>query len=155
VTSLGVDRDVVIVACAISAGIHAALTPEHFDEGVGAGGGFLVAAVVLGVLAVVLTRRRAPAVALLASALVFAGLIASYVLAITNGVPLLHPEVEPVETLAVVTKAIEAVGIVAAVRALRLPIPTPAPIPPALTALIGIFSALVTLAVAGGHGGSA
>ena len=37
---LELERDTVIVACAVSAGIHAALTPEHFDEGFGAGAGF-------------------------------------------------------------------------------------------------------------------
>ena len=34
-------RDVVILACAISAGIHGALVPDHFDEGDGAGLGFV------------------------------------------------------------------------------------------------------------------
>ena len=40
--------DVVILACAISAGIHGALVPTHFDEGAGAGAGFLLATVVAG-----------------------------------------------------------------------------------------------------------
>jgi drug/metabolite transporter (DMT)-like permease len=108
----------VILACAISAGIHAALAPEHFEETVGAGAGFAVSAALLAVLAVVLTRRPAePAFA--AAALVFAGLIGSYLLAITTGVPLLHPEREPVEGLALFTKAIEAVGLVLALRPSR------------------------------------
>jgi hypothetical protein len=50
-------RDLVIVACAISAGIHAAVAPEHFDEGTGAGAGVAVSAVALAGLAVVLTRE--------------------------------------------------------------------------------------------------
>jgi hypothetical protein len=37
------SRDVVILACAISAGIHGALAPKHFAEGVGAGAGFVAA----------------------------------------------------------------------------------------------------------------
>ena len=47
-----VERDVVIVACAISAGVHAALAPEHFAEATGAGVGFVVATVLLAALAV-------------------------------------------------------------------------------------------------------
>ena len=37
VTLAELRRDVVIVACAVSAGIHGALAPEHFGEGTGAG----------------------------------------------------------------------------------------------------------------------
>jgi hypothetical protein len=117
-------RDLVIVACAVSAGIHAALAPGHLAEGVGAGVGFLVAAVVLATLAVVVTRRLSVA-ALLGAAAVLVGLIASYALAVTTGMPLLHPEPEPVEALALVTKAIEAVGLVAAVHLLLAPTPRP------------------------------
>jgi len=113
-------RDVVIVACAISAGIHAALTPEHFREGAGAGGGFLVATVLLAALAVAQTWRRDAAVAA-AAVLTLSGLIGSYALAVTTGVPLLHPDVEPVDGLALATKTIEAVGLLAALAQLPMP----------------------------------
>jgi hypothetical protein len=108
-----IERDAVIVACAISAGIHAALTPSHFAEGAGAGLGFLGAAVLLVALVVVLRRRATDAV-LLASAAVLAGLLGSYALAITSGVPLLHPEPDPVTGLALFTKAVEIAGLLAA-----------------------------------------
>ena len=49
------------------------------------------------------------------------GLIVSYGLAVGAGVPVFHPEVEAVEGLALVTKAFEVVGLVAAVSLLRLP----------------------------------
>ena len=111
--------DAVIVACAISAGIHAALAPEHFRETTGAGLGFVASAVLLAVLAVVLTRRPSEAV-FAATALVFAGLIGSYVLAVTTGIPVIHPDVDPVEGLAVATKAVEAAGFVLAAWGLRL-----------------------------------
>lgn len=113
----GLRRDIVILSCAISAGIHAALVPDHFAEGTGAGVGFVVATVLLAVLAVALTRRPTPA-ALTGALLVFAGLLASYVLAVTAGLPLLHPDVEPVEGLAVLTKAVEALGWLAAAHLL-------------------------------------
>ena len=112
--------DVVIVACAISAGIHGALVQDHFEEGTGAGVGFVVATVLLAVLAVVLTYRPTQ-LALLATAATFAGLIAAYALVLWAGLPVLHPEREAADGLALFTKAVEVVGLVAAASALRLP----------------------------------
>lgn len=118
-----IERDVVIVACAVSAGIHAALTPDHFHEGVGAGGGFLVATILLGGLALVMTRWPSQA-ALTVSALVLTGLIVSYALVVTTGVPVLHSDVEPLNGLALATKLVEALGTFAALHLLRAPAPT-------------------------------
>jgi hypothetical protein len=106
--------DIVILACAISAGIHGALVPGHFDEGIGAGLGFVAATVALAGLIVWLTRRPASASALAAAALTLGGLLASYALATTTGLPVLHPDPEPVDGLALVTKGIEAAGLLAA-----------------------------------------
>ncbi|HKG10503.1 MAG TPA: hypothetical protein VKB07_08025 [Gaiellaceae bacterium] len=114
-------RDLVILTCAISAGIHGALAPEHFAEGAGAGIGFVAATVALAGLAIALTVRPAGALGLTAAMVVFAGLLASYALAITTGVPLLHPDREPADGLALATKAIEAVGLLAAWSLLRRP----------------------------------
>jgi hypothetical protein len=105
--------DIVILACAISAGIHGALVPGHFDEGTGAGVGFVAATVALAGLVVWLTWRPTSASALAAAALTFAGLLASYALATTTGLPVLHPDPEPVDGLALVTKGIEAAGLLA------------------------------------------
>ena len=115
-----VRTDIVILACAISAGIHGALVPDHFREGAGAGVGFVVATILLAVLAVVLTRSPSQ-LALVATAAVFIGLIAGYACAITTGVPVLHPDVEATDGLALFTKAIEAAGLVAAVSLVRRP----------------------------------
>jgi hypothetical protein len=112
--------DLVILSCAISAGIHGALVPDHLAEATGAGLGFAVATVLLAVLAVVVTRNPTQP-ALLATAAVFAGLIASYAVAITTGFPVLHPEREAVDGLALFTKAVEAVGLVLAASLLRRP----------------------------------
>lgn len=123
------ERDLVIVACAVSGGVHGALVPAHFEEGRGAGAGFLAATLVLASLALVLTRRPASGVALTGAAVVFAGLIGSYALATTTGLPLLHPGPEPVDGLALFTKAVEVVGLLAAAHLLRpaslLPFPRP------------------------------
>jgi hypothetical protein len=113
--------DVVIVACAISAGIHGALVPGHFDEGTGAGLGFAAATVALTGLAVWLTWRPASASALAAATVTFAGLLGSYALATTTGLPVLHPHPEPVDGLALATKAIEAAGLLAATSLLWRP----------------------------------
>src|SRR5207247_1274817 len=99
---------------------HGALTPDHFEEGTGAGLGFVVATVLLAVLAVVVTRKPTQ-LALLATAAVFAGLIASYALVITTGFPVLHPEPEAVDGLALFTKAVEAAGVILAASLLRRP----------------------------------
>jgi hypothetical protein len=125
ITSAEIERDLVIVACAVSAGIHAALTPAHLAEGAAAGVGFAAAAGVLAALVLAISRRPS-ARAVSAAAVVLAGLIASYVLAVTTGLPLLHPQPEPVDGLALFTKAVEAVGLLAAAH-LLLPSPTSRP----------------------------
>ena len=113
--------DVVILACAISAGIHGALAPGHFDEGVGAGLGFATATVALAGLVVWLSWRPASASALAAAAVTFGALLASYALATTTGLTVFHPDPEPVDGLALATKAVEAAGLVAAASLLWRP----------------------------------
>jgi len=153
ITRAAVERDLVIVACAISAGIHAALTPDHLTEGAAAGAGFAIAAVLLAALALMLTRVVSTA-ALAAAAGVFGGLLFSYGLAVTTGLPLVHPDREAIDGLALFTKAIELVGLAAATRLLRRRHPLlhrHAPIPLGLTMLITFFSAFASLAVSHGH----
>jgi hypothetical protein len=118
ISSAAIGRDIVIGVCAISAGIHAALVRDHFEEGAAAGIGFLAAAVLLAGLVVVLTYGTASVVAIAATGAVLAGLLASYALATTIGIPLLHPELESIDGLALATKAIEALGLVAALHVL-------------------------------------
>jgi CHASE2 domain-containing sensor protein len=112
-TRIAVERSVLVAACAVSAGIHGALVRDHLAEGVSLGVGFLIATVLLIGLAGALTNR-ADRQLLLASAAVMAGLIVAYLFAITTGLPLLHPEVETADGLAVFTKSVEALGLVVA-----------------------------------------
>ncbi len=112
------ERDLLVLACAVSAGIHAALVPEHLEEGTGAGLGFLAAAIGLAVLAIALTRRPHSTGALGAAGALLTGLLVSYALAITSGVPVLHPQPEPVDELALVTKGVELAGLLAAMHLL-------------------------------------
>ena len=109
-----VKGDLVILACAVSAGIHGALVPGHFAEGTGPGVGFAAATAALAGLVVWLTWRPASLPALAAVAATFAGLLASYALATTTGLPLLHPDPESVDGLGLATKAIESVGLLTA-----------------------------------------
>ena len=115
---MNLRHDVVILGCAVSAGIHGALAPAHFAEGVGAGIGFVASTILLAALAVLLTARPASSLPLAGAAIVFAGLLGSYALATTVGLPLLHPHPEPVDSLALVTKAFEVVGLATAVNLL-------------------------------------
>jgi hypothetical protein len=118
-------RDIVVLACAISAGIHGALAPAHFDEGTGAGVGFVASTVLLAGIVLALTVRPDARLPLAGAALLLAGLLGSYVLATTTGFPVLHPEPESVDGLALATKAFEAVGLVAALGPLqRRPAPS-------------------------------
>ena len=90
-------RDVVILACAVSAGVHAALAPQHAT--------FVPA------------TARSPAPMLVDGAIVvLGGLIVAYALAATTGIPIIHPDREPVTSLALATKAIEAIGLLAALE---------------------------------------
>jgi len=120
VTLTELRTDIVILSCAISAGIHGALAQDHFEEGTGAGLGFVVATVLLAVLAVALTRNVTQ-LTLAGTAAVFVGLIASYALVVTTGLPVLHPDAEAVDGLALFTKAVEAVGFVTAASLVRWP----------------------------------
>jgi hypothetical protein len=110
----GLKRDLLIVTCGVSAGIHGALVPEHLRESAAAGGGFIAATVLLAALVVALTFRSDPRPAAAAAALTLAGLLVSYALVVWHGLPVLHPETEPVDALALATKAIEGVGLVLA-----------------------------------------
>ena len=118
-----------ILACAISAGIHGALAPAHFGEGTGAGVGFVASAVALIGLVVWLTARPASRLAFLATGAVLLGLLASYALAVSSGLPVLHPEPEPLDGLALATKAIEAIGLAVAASFLWRPAAAVSPNP--------------------------
>jgi hypothetical protein len=117
ITRAAIERDLVIVACAISAGIHAALIPDHLTEGAAAGAGFAIATALLAAVAVALTRVVSAA-ALASAAILFGGLLVSYGLAVTTGLPLLHPHPEAVDGLALFTKGVEVVGLLGASRLL-------------------------------------
>ena len=141
-----------LVTCAVSAGVHGALAPEHFGESTAAGIGFVASTAALAAVVVAITLRPASVLALAGAATVLGGLLVAYALATTTGLPLFHPEPESIVALALATKVIEAIGLAAAAVALLERTRRSHPIPLFLTSMIALFSAMVALAVTG-HGG--
>lgn len=106
-------RDAAIGACATSAIVHGWLVPSHFGDERFIAAAFAAATVALAAAAFALTRpelRAAPP----AAALLFASLLVAYPAVTLAAADHLDP-------LGVATKAVEAVGLVAAVRARRQP----------------------------------
>jgi hypothetical protein len=101
--------DVVVGAAALSAGAHAALVPEHLREAPQLGIAFIVSAVLLLVAARVATLTDSSR-AMVATALLFAGLIAAYMASRTTGIPWLQPDAEPADAVGLATKVVEALG---------------------------------------------
>jgi hypothetical protein len=143
------QRDGLIVCCAISAGVHGALVPEHMRESVVTGAGFLGATAALAVLVIGLTARPESRAVTSVAALVLMGLLVGYAIASTSGIPILHPDVDPIDTVGVLTKAVEALGL-GLLAGSRRPVRS-CTIPVGLACLIGVFSALVALSLAGHH----
>ena len=136
---LGVGaRELTIGTLTTSAVVHAVLVPQHTDEPVLA---VMFALATLGavLVAVALTRPGLRWAPYLAAAL-FASLLFAYpVVHLING--------EPVQALDVGTKVIEAVGLLAALRARHDEELGFAP----LTVIAGVFLALLLVSVTGGH----
>jgi hypothetical protein len=118
------------LAVMFSAGIHAALVPEHLREMPPLGYSFIAAAAIGGVLALALVARpddrRIPPLA----GLFCLGQIAAWALFVSVPMPGFSGTPEPIETIALLSKAIESVGVMLAfplapacargVRALRV-----------------------------------
>jgi hypothetical protein len=110
------------VAVTFSAGIHAALVPEHLAEIPRLGYAFIVAAAIGGLIAAVLVIRpndgRLPPLA----ALFCLGQIGAWALFVTAPVPGFPGTPEPVETIALVSKAVEALGVALALPLIAFPV---------------------------------
>ena len=114
-------RGAVALVCAASAGVHAALVPEHYREaGPTLATAFALSAVALAVCAAVSRRPRARARSGLAQVVVLAAVAGCYVLSRTTGLPGLVPVPEEPDALGVVTTAAEVLAAAAAVVLLRL-----------------------------------
>ena len=110
-----VARYMAVVAFAGSGAIHLGLTPEHLEESSAAGAFFAASGIVLLVVSAWLLAWSSRSAAIVGAAA--AGtLIIVYVLSRTTGVP--GTEVEPFDTVGIVTKLVEVVALGACVAML-------------------------------------
>ena len=108
--------DLVVAACAISAGAHAALVPSHLEHETELGLAFMVAVALLLLAGAALVLFPASDRAARAAALLLAALIASYAAAVTVGIPALSLEPESVDAIGLATKVAEVAGLVFALK---------------------------------------
>jgi hypothetical protein len=105
-----------VVAGAVSAGVHAGLAPEHLHEWPPLGAAFIAAAAAVACAVVALVLHPRP----LWPARLLGGLLGSIVVAyiLTRLVPLppLDPEREPLDALGAWTSAVEAAGLLVAIN---------------------------------------
>jgi len=99
------------LAVTFSAGIHAALVPEHLKEMPPLGYAFIAAAVIGAALAWALISRPSDRRVALLAGLFCLGQIITWVLFVTVPVPGFSGMPEPVEAIALVSKAAELVGV--------------------------------------------
>jgi hypothetical protein len=118
------NRTLLLLAGAVSAGVHAGLAPEHLHEWPPLGAAFVAAAAAaaLSVAALVLRPESLWPPRILATLL--GSLIVAYALTRLAALPPLDPDREPLDLLGVCTCLVEAAGLVAAVRP-RLTLVTP------------------------------
>jgi hypothetical protein len=102
------------LAVTFSAGIHAALAPEHLKEMPPLGYAFIAAAAIGGAIAWALVARPNDRRILALAALFCVGQIVTWALFVTVHVPGFSGTPEPVETIALVSKAAELIAIVLA-----------------------------------------
>jgi len=108
-------RAFLVLTSAASAGVHAALTPDHLRESAGLGIAFAVSAGVLAAAALVVRDPRFGSWAPVTAGCVLAVTATAYVASRTVGIPWLIPHREPLDVLGVVTTAAELVAVLAAV----------------------------------------
>lgn len=111
------ERTMLVVAGAVALGVHAGLAPDHLEEWAPLGASFIAAAVVAaGGVSVLAVGRDHSGPAAAALALLFGVLVVGYIATRVAALPPLDPEREPLDSLGVVTTAVEAAGLVAAIR---------------------------------------
>jgi hypothetical protein len=117
---LGPERMTLVVAGGVAVGVHAALAPDELREWAPLGASFVAAATALAVaVAVVAAGHRSSGRAAAVLALLFIGLVVGYVATRIVALPPLDPDREPLDALGVATTAVEAAGLVVALRLIR------------------------------------
>lgn len=114
-----IRRDLLTATIAASAGVHAALVPEHWRERPALGVGFALAAALLAAVAVALQTSARTLPAAVAAAALLTGLTVLYLLSRTYGLPLTGRE--EWDSVGIGTQAVQIAGV--ALAALR-PVPS-------------------------------
>jgi hypothetical protein len=107
-------RNIVLIACAASAGVHAGLVPSHLAENLWLGVAFAASVGLLLALTVSLARTGDPRRLGAPAAAVLAALIVAYSLSRTVGLAPLEEHVEPVDAIGLLTQGVQAAGLIAA-----------------------------------------
>jgi len=102
------------LAVMFSAGIHAALVPEHLEEMPRLGDAFIAAAAIGTLLACALVARPVDSRLQVLAGLFCLGQIAAWVLFVTVAVPGFSGTPEGIEPIAIVSKVVEGVAVVLA-----------------------------------------
>jgi hypothetical protein len=110
------SASVVVVACAASAGAHAALVAQHLEDDPRMGVAFIAATALLLAVVAALTYRPRHAGAAHAATLLLTALIGAYALNVAAGLPWLSDDAEPVDLVGLATKVVEAIGLIFAIR---------------------------------------
>jgi plastocyanin len=114
-----VNRAVLASALAFSAAVHLVLAPAHLEEMPLVGALFIPAGMAAAAAAVAVVVRPHDSRVAWGSAVLLAGLLVAYVPFVTVAVPFAPETPEPVESVALATKAVELVGLVAALSLAR------------------------------------
>jgi hypothetical protein len=119
IVSTTLSRNVVLVACAASAGVHGGLVPSHLVESLWLGTAFAASVGLLLALIVSLWRAGDPRRSAAPAAAALAALVLAYSLSRTVGLPPLEEDVEPVDAIGLLTQGVQAAGLIAALHLCR------------------------------------
>jgi hypothetical protein len=112
----GVERVLLLVAGSVSVGVHAALAPEHLHEWPPLGAAFVAAAAAVAAAVAAFAVRPSGLWPSRALAFLLAGLVASYAATRLVALPPLDPAREQLDPIGVFTTAVEAAGLIFALR---------------------------------------
>ena len=118
------NRTLLLLAGAVSAGVHAGLAPEHLHEWPPLGAAFVASAAAAAFLVAALVLRPASLWSPRILGALLVGLVVAYALTRLAALPPLDPEREALDLLGVCTCAVEAAGLAVAAR-IRLTLVTP------------------------------
>src|SRR5918912_2222773 len=110
------NRTVLLLAGAVSAGVHAGLAPEHLHEWLPLGAAFVASAAAAALLVAALVLRPASLWPPRVLGALLGGLVVAYAATRLAALPPLDPDREPLDALGVCTSALEALGLVDAFR---------------------------------------